>query len=223
MPETYSVTIDTLSEIHALPDSWGPETLRIFLALADMDDVSQLPDGDLLDMAIMMLQDLGNQKGGELVLEAIFAESMRPGVRQNLIDDLEEQEPWSDIAEIAHQRGVFDAVILLQQAFPNRYGTPDAASLQLTVTAQRDSDAANMTDPKPDWLVRILAAGLSERETLIRLYGAELLSGNFDDAQHILWHQEQISSDGKTSTYHVILAKQWIGSMGRGDAFTVST
>ncbi|MFT7220056.1 MAG: hypothetical protein ACI8Z1_001673 [Candidatus Azotimanducaceae bacterium] len=155
-----------------------------------MNNVSELADDDLLDMAIMMLQDLGNQKGGELVLEAIFKESMRPGVRQNLIDDLKKQEPRSDIAEIAHQRGVFDVVILLQKAFSNRYGTADAASPQITVTAQSDSGAANMDHPKPDWLVRILAAGLSESETLIRFYGAELLSGNFNDARHIVWHQE---------------------------------
>ena len=64
---------------------------------------------------------VGNQKAGELVLETIFADGMRPGVRQNLVDGLQNPELWNYFADIHQQRGIFLAVCLLYKAFPGRY------------------------------------------------------------------------------------------------------
>ncbi|MBT8061724.1 MAG: hypothetical protein KJO85_03515, partial [Gammaproteobacteria bacterium] len=111
MPSTYEVGIQSLEEVHSLPGIWSNEALRELLVLADMDDIGQVEDSELLEITIMALQDLGNQKAAELVLEAVFGESMRAGVRQNLVDDLQQDEPWEDFAEVSKQRGLFIAVV----------------------------------------------------------------------------------------------------------------
>ena len=105
MPNTYHVSILSLDEIHSLTGAWGNDDLRKVLALAAADDIGEIADGDLEEICLMSLQDIGNQRAGEIVLEAVFAESMRPGVRQNLVDDLEEDQPWNDFAQISQQRG----------------------------------------------------------------------------------------------------------------------
>ena len=148
----------------------------------------------------MVLQDLGNQKAGELVLEAVFGESMRPGVRQNLVDDLQEEEPWSDFAEVSQQRGIFIAVCLLQKAFPTRYGTPDAREIRVKIKPMASAGIAALKVPRADWLIRLLACGMSEHDVVHRLYGAELKTGEFKDAPGLIWDCEPVDDPACTDT-----------------------
>ena len=82
MPNSYQVTILSINEVHALAGTWDNDSLRTLLRLAEVDDLGDIADGDLLEISLMVLQDLGNQKAGELVLEVVFGNSMRPGVRR---------------------------------------------------------------------------------------------------------------------------------------------
>jgi hypothetical protein len=200
MPSACQVTILSVSEVHTLTDAWGNDSLRKLLELAEVDDLGDIAEGDLLDMSLMALQDLGNQKAGELVLEVVFGDSMRPGVRQNLVDDLQENEPWNDFAEVSQQRGIFVAVCLLHKAFPTRYGTPDALELRVKIQPLASSGAAALEAPRADWLIRLLARGMSEHAIVHRLYSAELKSGEFKDAPGLIWDCEPVDDPDGTDT-----------------------
>jgi len=219
MPESYQVTIQSLTEVHALPGMWTPEKLKTLLELADFDDIGQLADAELFDMSLLVLQDLDEQEAGELALEAVFGSTMRPGVRQNLVDDLREDQPWDDIAELAHQKGVFETMIILQQAFPNRYGTPDASCLHIKVVAERDSGIVAMNCEDPLWLTRLLAAGMNERDILLRLYAEEIARKEFPTAEHIIWHSKMLDADGKQQTIEIMSSLRWIGSLSQGQEY----
>ena len=64
MPSSYQLTILSISEIHSLTGTWGNDSLRAMLELAEVDDLGDIADADLLEMSLMVLQDLGNQKAG---------------------------------------------------------------------------------------------------------------------------------------------------------------
>lgn len=200
MSNSYEVSILSISEVHSLTGIWGSDSLRTLLKIAEVDDLGDITDGDLLEMSLMVLQDLGNQKAGELVLEAVFGESMRPGVRQNLVDDLQEEEPWSDFAEVSQQRGIFIAVCLLQKAFPTRYGTPDAREIRVKIKPMASAGIAALKVPRADWLIRLLACGMSEHDVVHRLYGAELKTGEFKDAPGLIWDCEPVDDPACTDT-----------------------
>ncbi len=123
MPNAYHVSILSIREVHTLAGIWNNDSLRTLLELAEVDDLGDITDGDLLEMCLMVLQDLGNQKAGELVLEVVFGDRMRPGVRQNLVDDLQENEPWSDFAVTS----VSNMVFLLRFACCIRHSPPAMA------------------------------------------------------------------------------------------------
>ena len=209
MSDTYRVRINSVKEVHSLPDLWPPGKLRRILELAEFDDFAALPDADLLDMSLMALQDLERQQAGEVVLEAVFETGMRPGVRQNLVDDLEEDEPWNDIAELSHQRGVFETLVLLQQAYPNRYGTPDALQLTFSVS----SPSKGIADLSPAKLLQIFSACLTDRDILNRLYGEDISAGRFNSAEHIIWWMEQNRSSESKVECSMIASKQWFHSI----------
>ena len=131
--ERFRLAIREWNEIHRLPDSWSIERLREVLHQAEFLD--PVDDADVSDMAVLVLQDLDVQDAGELVLKVVFGDRMSAGVRQNLVDDLEDDRPWEQFADVSLQAGIFEAMVLLQQVFPNRYGIPDAVHLQLSVAA----------------------------------------------------------------------------------------
>lgn len=222
MPGSFQVAILSISEIHTLKGAWDNDALRALLKLAEVDDLGDIADDDLLEMSLMVLQDLGNQKAGELVLEAVFGDSMRPGVRQNLVDDLQDAEPWNDFAEISQQRGIFVAVCLLHKAFPTRYGTPDALKIRVRFEPLASAGAAALTTPRADWLIRMLARGMDEYAMVHRLYGAELKAGEFKDAPGLIWECEPVEDPAGTAasrTFDITASSQLFNTLAARQSF----
>lgn len=223
MPSSYQVTILSINEIHTLTGSWGNDSLRALLELAEVDDLGEIAEADLLEISLMVLQDLGNQKAGELVLEAVFGDSMRPGVRQNLVDDLQDSEPWNDFAEISQQRGIFIAVCLLHKAFPNRYGTPDALKVRARFQPLAKSGTMTLETPRADWLIRMLACGMDENAIVHRLYGSELKTGEFKDAPGLIWECEPVEDPAGTETsrtFDITASSQLFNTLTARQSFT---
>jgi len=225
---TFEVSILALHEVHTLPGIWPPDELRELLVRAEFDDAGEIAESDLLEMAIMALQDLGNQQAGELVLDVIFGDAMRPGVRQNLVDDLQEDSPWDDFANVAQQRGLFVAVVLLHRAFPNRYGTPDALELTIGMRSLNESGSELMKTATPAWLVRLLSCGLSETDVLHRLYEDDLKSGPFTVAAGLIWNLAMSTPDSDeqpqaiTREFKLITSPLWFGPLRKGQSFNAS-
>ncbi len=223
MKHSYQVNILSVQEVHTLPGIWPDAALRQLLELAEFEDAVSVSEADLLEMVLMALQDLGNQRAGELVLEVIFGDTMRPGVRQNLVDDLQEDEPWADFATVSQQRGLFIAVVLLHQAFPTRYGTPDALKLRFSVRALSESGMAAMESAEPAWVMRLLACGMTDTDVLPRLYEEDLAAGPFPDAPGLIWQFETAAKDAaddrRSRTFELISARLWFSPLSRGLEF----
>ena len=221
---TFHVSVLSQDEIHSLPGTWSTENLRRVLELADADDIGDVPDEDLKEMCLMSLQDLGVQRAGEVVLEAVFAEGMRPGVRQNLVNDLQEDQPWSDFADVSQQRGIFVAVCLLHKAFPTRFGTPDAIRVTVRVQAETDAGFTAIDPQQSAWLVRVLAGGLDRSTFLHRLYEDELKSGAFAEAAGLIWKADAVAQpedSERSRTLTVFASSQLLGSLDAGRQFRV--
>ncbi len=222
MPNSFDVSVLSQDEIHSLTGDWDNEALRKVLALADADDIGEIAEEDLEDICLMSLQDIGNQRAGEIVLEAVFDDSMRPGVRQNLVDDLQEDQPWDDFAEVSQQRGIFVAVCLLHKAFPIRYGTPDATRLTVRVQAETSAGLTSIDPRNCAWLVRLLACGLSDDNIVHRLYGDELIRGEFTEAAGLIWQAEMAedSAEGAlTRTINIAASTKLFNSLSAGQKF----
>ena len=212
----FRLTVADWSEIHRLPDSWPPERLRRVLELADFDD--PVTDEEAMDMALLALQDLDEQDAGELVLQVVFGDGMSSGVRQNLVDDLRDDRPWEQFARVEQQSGIFEAMVLLQQAFPNRYGTPDAVRLRLRIEPlDRQAAAWLQGDPSTALVLRLLASAMPDDAVLKRLYSSELASDAFAEAQGILWRIDVVdrADDDEPAAVDldVYSSHQWLATL----------
>jgi len=196
------------SEIHELPGGWTP--VRLLSLLAGME-VSGVSENDALDMTIMALQDNEPDEASDRVLEAVFGETMRPGVRQNLAHDLTDERPWENFADISHQMGIFNAIVLLQKAFPRNFDRPDAVSvtIHLDTESERGRKWLDASSPDPALLLRILAAGMDESAILKRLFGEALEGTSFPEAGSILWQISRTAEAAPTRGFALISSNEW--------------
>jgi hypothetical protein len=215
----FEVTIQASEEIHELPNGWPTQRLQALLARLEMDEVGE---EDAMEMATMALQDLEVDEASDRVLENVFGDRMRPGVRQNLIPDLRDDRPWEEFVEISQQSGIFEAVVLLQRAFPRDFGKPDAVSLGLRIeTASRSAgEWLDASPPDAGLLMRILAAGMDDRAALLRLFDEPLAGDRFPEAAAILWHVERIGAAPPARDFRLISSHQWFDALGDRKTFT---
>lgn len=221
--QRYQLVLSDYTEIHRLPDSWPDSALRQVLEKAEFDD--PVSDPELLEMCLMVLQDLKPRRAALVVLEVVFGDRMRPGVRDNIAEELQQDRPWEDHAVIDQQRGLFESVVLLQQAFPTLFGTPDALQLTLDIRpADRDACGQLEQGLSAALLLRMLAAGMDEDATLRRLFDDALASTRFDEADAIVWHlnSSPMSAQGDLATFQcqIISSGQWLDALEEATTWT---
>jgi len=195
------------------------ERLVALLARMDVDDV---PETDALEMALMALQDREVDEAADLVLEAVFGDTMRPGVRQGLSHELQEERPWEDFADITQQTGIFSAVVLLQQAFPRDFDKPDAVSavISLETASEKGRTWLDAPNPDPALLLRILAAGMGDRAVLRRLFHDSLSGSSFAEARAILWRVSRGDAPAAAREFALISSHQWFDPLKDLDSWT---
>lgn len=213
----FQLAIDHWSEIHEFPDSWPIVRLREVLELLDYDDTTS--DEELSDTVLMLLDDQGPRKAAEIVLEAVFGDQMSAGIRQNIAEDLQEDEPWAQHAAVDQQAGIFAAVVLLERALPRFFGHPEAVLFQLKVSSSVTEAQAWLTDQVDAALiVRLLAQGMDSEATLNRLYEDELDGDCFPAARDILW----CISKTDPGCYSIISSLHWMASLEDRNSWTAN-
>ncbi|XOV89010.1 MAG: hypothetical protein ACFHX7_03765 [Pseudomonadota bacterium] len=207
----FHVQITDWSEVRELPGSWPEEKLRQVMQLADYDE--PVEDVDLADMTLMVLQDMGVRPATELVLALVFGRSMSPGVRQNIVDDLQEDDaPWESHSVIWQQAGIFEAVVLLQRAFPTRFSTPRALRVGLNIKPVEPLGQQRLEAEPGTVIVRLVGAALDPNATLNRVYGDEMLLPGFKRADEVLW-QIEVDGPADQKVYRVYSSGQWLGGL----------
>lgn len=196
--------------VRELPDDWTPARLRSLLGQLDVD-AADSSDSDLWGLVEMGLADMDHDEAAGVVLEMVFGDDMSPGVRQNLVPDLEDEIPWDTFADITMHSRIFSALVPLQRAFPRRYGKPKAARAVVRIETTNDDAAAALATSPADLLLRIAAAGMEASSKLTRLFGEALADGPFPEAGAILWRSDVArDADGRFSVV-LVSSEQWLG------------
>lgn len=208
-------------QIHELPDGWPPARLLALLTLMEVDDV---PESEAHEMALLALQDREPDEAAELILETVFGDTMRSGVRRNLAQQLTEDRPWEDFADVTQQSGIFNTVVLLQQAFPREFDKPDAVSTVVRFDTESTRGRAWLDIPNPDpaLLLRILAAGMGDRAVLARVFGDAIRGTSFKEARAVLWHVSRHASAESAREFLLISSHQWFDPLKNLEEWTAT-
>ncbi len=207
MKPLFDVTITHIKEVHELPHKWTAERYTQLLHDLDFFDTDGLVEDELLEMAIMALQDVeDSDDAAQAVLELALGNLASRGLSQQLVHELQEERAWEEHADMTRHAQIFVAAILLNRTFPALYPTPDIAKLTLNIVPRDGASKAllkgQLTAP---FLVRLLACGMDDHSLLNRLFDEQIAGNYFPEAKSIIWLIEPTAQDSAEDHAGVIL------------------
>jgi len=197
MKPKFEIEIVSKSVVNELPHTWTNPECQSLLDALEFGDSSDIPPEQLRDYAIMGLQDLEDDEAAGVLLNHVFGESLSPGKKQSLAEEMTDERPWEEYPDLSCHERIFNAQFLLNQACPQTQ-QPEVNKLVLRLSSlnqpaeaylqKHDSDTEGCKIPEA-LIVRCLAAALPESAILNRLF-EDQLKGDVPstEAEHILWH-----------------------------------
>jgi len=218
MTKVFNISVTGLEKVFDMPDTWTEEDYRGLAHQLEVEDIDDISGSDLLEMVLMALQDLEPREAADAVLAYKLPTSTKPGVRQNIVQDLlEDQRPWEEAADIKLHAGIFAAAVLLQKAFPKSFSRPDMLHLTMQLTGSLPESSGILSNPpEAAFVTRILADAMNENSILERLYEEQLASNDFPDAEYIIWQAEfsaQSLGELSSAVLSVYSSAHWLDAM----------
>ena len=212
---SYRVHVAHSALLTAFDDAWSAADLRALLTAADYEDAPAVEDGDLEEMCLLALQDLGPVAAAEGVLTPRLGTRLRRGQIAQLAQDMAEERQWEHHADMSLHEPLFHVGALLWRAFGSGFPKPDAVQLDLDVEPVDAAARADLdTGLDEVLLVRLIADGLPRQSLLYRLFGEQLERGAFHEATSIIWVWSTAPQPAGLRV-RVIGSNAWIGPLRR--------
>jgi hypothetical protein len=188
MKTRYDIEVTAFERIQDIPGVWTRDKLLDLLRACGMEGLEASGDTELLDYTRMALQDRDTEEAVTLVLRQLFGDQFTDGKCQEIAADMQTARPWEEFPDLACQRGLFDAQVLLAKALPAVFAKPEIARVTLAVKpANEDSRAPLEAEAEVAFALRLLADGLPEEAILRRLFEDQLAKPPFPEAKDLLW------------------------------------
>lgn len=190
------MTIDALDVVEELPGAWTDEKLRELLERLEIPDAQSLPQEELLDMCIMALQDLEPLEASELTLDMCLRGILKDGQIRNAAHDLREEALWENYPDLKAHEPLFRGAWLLSKAFPRDFPAPEIVRVDLRLTPHDQAAGERISRPLSEAQVLRLLAQVMEPSTILwRMFGDQIRSGAFAEAESLLWTLDQSPVD----------------------------
>lgn len=218
MANLFDVSVTTLKKVFDLPGSWDDQDYLNLARRLELEEIDDLTGTDLLEMVLMAVQDLEPRDAADAVLTYKLPESTKPGVRQNIVQDLLQGErPWEQAADIWLHAPIFKATVLLHRAFPKHFSKPDILCLTMQVKALAEEAKELLSNPpEAAFVARMLADAMDESSILERLFDEQLMSNSFDTAKGIIWQadfSQQNPGEHTSALLTVYSSDHWLNAM----------
>jgi hypothetical protein len=214
----FLVKVASIREIHDMPGTWSDADYRQLLLQLEVEGLEEVVGNDLFEMTLMALQDMESDDAADAVLAVKLGQDISSGARQNLVQDLlQEQRPWEEASNIRLHARIFAAAVLLQKALPKIFARPDMMRLVLEVHACTPEAVKLLAEPpQAAFVTRMLADAMDSHSILERLFDEQLAAQHFDEAAGIIWLAE-FDRDGcvdtNTANLTVYSSEHWLESM----------
>ena len=207
MKPKFEITINSVSLVNQVPGTWSEDDCLRFLQHLEFDGADAIAPAERREYAVMALQDKSEVEAATVLIEFLIGKKLNDGRTQNLAEEMTTDRMWEQYADLALHEPIFNAQVLLHQAFP---ATPQPEINQIGITlraidaAATDylNDLAAASPPKliPEAVVlRCIAAAMPPDAILNRLFDDQLAGAAFPEAETILWQTrgEALTDGGK--------------------------
>jgi hypothetical protein len=211
----FKVKVLSFEQIQELPGSWEKSDLINLLNAMDYDNPAEIKDSELKEMCMMSLTDFEPEEAAKIVLDYTIAERLTEGQIENLSHEILTEKLWEEYPELHLHPDLFRSTQLLYDAFNGKF--PRAEAVRFTIEIEGDVHIFNDQAEAP--ILRILAAGMSDRSLIHRLFSEQIEGDRFDEAKDILWQLNIVSQSETSVTYDIVSSAYWLDEIKYADSY----
>ena len=226
MRPRFQVTVEAFDETQSIPGGLTQVDYRALLEKLDFDGIEEIGEDELGQYAAMALQDLEPEEGAALVLSHVLSGRLRPGQIQNLCEEMKDERQWEEYPDLHCHEPIFNAQVLLHEAFPADYPAPDVVRVSVRIEAvSAEGKSLLRKRVSEPLLVRMLADGMPGTAILRRFFDDQLAKRPFPEASQILWTYsvEARDAEGQAAAHSVATIyspRYWMGPLDDVESFS---
>ncbi|MCF0050480.1 hypothetical protein LXM25_10450 [Dyadobacter sp. LJ53] len=211
----FKINILSFEQIKELPGSWEKSDLVNLLNAMDYDNPAEIKDSELKEMCMMSLTDYEPEEAAKIVLDYTIAGRLTEGQIENLSHEILTEKLWEEYPELPLHPDLYRSTQLLYDAFNGKF--PRAEAVQFTIEINGDVTIFEENPEAP--IVRLLAAGMSDRSLIHRLFSDQLAGDLFAEAKDILWQLKKVSGGENSVTYEIVSSAYWLDEIKYADSY----
>ncbi|MCE7070995.1 hypothetical protein LZG74_11820 [Dyadobacter sp. CY327] len=215
----FKIEVLSFEHIQELPGSWEKNDLVNLLEAMDYQNPNEIKEAELKEMCMMSLTDFEPEEAAKIVLDYTIAGRLTEGQIQNLSHEILTEKLWEEYPELALHPDLYRSTQLLYEAFNGKF--PRVEAVQFTIQISGDISIFNENPEAP--IVRILAAGMSDRSLIHRLFSDQIESSQFEEAKDIIWQLKQVSQSETSVTYEIVSSSYWLDEIKYADSYEAET
>ena len=215
----FKVNILSFEQIKELPGSWEKSDLVNLLSAMDYDNPAEIKDSELKEMCMMSLTDFEPEESAKIVLDYTIAGRLTEGQIENLSHEILTEKLWEEYPELPLHPDLYRSTQLLYDAYNGKFPRPEA--VQFTIEINGDVTIFEENPEAP--IVRLLAAGMSDRSLIHRLFSDQIEGDRFAEAKDILWQLKKVSGDQNAVTYEIVSSAYWLDEIKYADSYEAET
>jgi hypothetical protein len=181
----YKIKINSIKTVDEIMNYWTTEDYIQLLEKFNFPDAGNAKKEALYELLLMAITDFDPKEAAVIVLDHKLSDSLTEGQIEQISNDMLIDTVCEEYPEIELQYALFNCNQLLFKAFN---GTFPSASATLIDCSMTPLDANSDIKITKDILLKLFSNGLSDRNILKRLFGAQMEeNADFPEAEGIVW------------------------------------
>lgn len=209
----FSVHIKKYQSITVIPDAWTSVDYKAILRRLEVGDISEIPNNELREMCQMAITDFEPDEAAKEVLMYLLDQDLNEGQIDNLAHEMVEEPMWEEFADMRCHEAIFNANELLYTAYNGKFPRPAAVNLTISVTPTKQEGKEWLDEPTEAFIMRLLAGGMDDHSTLVRLFGEQIAKGTLPEAANIIWKCHPKGKEGAAYIFEIIGSTYWLAAI----------
>ena len=181
----YNIKINSIKTVDEIQDYWTANDYIQLLEKFNFPDAETAKKDTLYELLLMAITDFEPKEAAVIVLDNKLSEHLTEGQIEQISNEMLIDKVCEEYPEIELQYALFNCNQLLYKAFNGTFPCANASVIDCSITPV---DADSTVEITKEILLKLLSNGLSDRNILKRLFGAQMdENAPFPEAEGIVW------------------------------------
>lgn len=194
----YHLKINSLKTVNEIKNYWTTEDYLQLLEKFNFPDAGTAKKETLHELLLMAITDFEPKEAAIIVLTHELGNLLSEGQIDQISNDMLIDTVCEEYPEIELQYALFNCNQLLYKAFNGTFPGANATIIDCSITPNETNAETKITK---EILLKLFSNGLSNRNILKRLFGAQMNgNANFPEAEGIVWELKTKDNINFTAT-----------------------